>query len=167
MNREFSVDTASKGSVVFGSILGVVGIVVGLFNILFGALVIVGAVLIFFLMRNFANDLTLICRDEGFSVKVVNKRKGSTVTDYKWEDVISTQYYEKDSGSDSDGNSTTTSYFLVKTGEGIAIDLQDMSGFGEVIEIFNQKTPHLPYHWEKNRNLLSSSRFKRKQRSDT
>jgi hypothetical protein len=167
MNREFSVDTASKGSIVFGSILGVIGLVVAVFNILFGALIIVGAVLLFFLMRNFANDLTIICRDEGFSVKIVNKRKGSSVTDYKWEDVISTQYYEKDSGSDSDGNSTTTSYFLVKTGEGVAIDLQDMSGFADLIEIFNQKTPHLPYYWAKNRNLLSSSRFKRNQRSTT
>jgi hypothetical protein len=167
MNKEFIINTASSGSILFGAVLGVIGIGVGLlFNILFGGLLIVAAVLLYFLMRNFANDTTISCQDHGFSIKVENKRKGTSVQDYKWEDVISTQYYEKDSGSDSDGDSTTTSYFIVKTGEGVAFDIHEMSGFAELIEIFNQNTPHLPYYWEKSKGIFSSSGYKRVQRSE-
>jgi len=164
MNREFSVNTASKGSIYFGAILGVIGIGFLAFNILIGALIIIGGVLLFFLMRNFANDSTIICHEHGFSVKVVNKRKGTSIQDYKWEDVISTQYYEKESSSDDDGASTTTSYFTVKTGDGVAFDLQEMSGFADLIEIFNENTPHLPYYWEKPKGIFSTG-YKRKQRS--
>ncbi|MCR2822624.1 hypothetical protein [Lederbergia panacisoli] len=167
MNREFSVNTASKGSIFFGAVLGIIGIgVMIFFSILYGALLFVLAVLLFFLMRNFANDTTISCHDHGFTVKVINKRKGVTVQDYNWEEVISTQYYEKDSGSDDDGASSTTSYFMVKTGEGIAFDMQEMSGFADLIEIFNENTSHLPYYWEKSKGILSSG-YSRKQRSTT
>ncbi|RHW37993.1 hypothetical protein D1B31_14520 [Neobacillus notoginsengisoli] len=163
MHREFSVNTATRGSIIFGSVLAVIGLVVMVYSLLFGALVVGAAVLIFFLMRNFANDTTISCHDQGFSVKVENKRRGTTLSDYKWEDVVSTQYYEKEL-SDSDGNSTTTSYFTVKTGEGVAFDLQEMRGFADLIDIFNQNTLHIPYYWEKSRGILSSG-YSKKQRS--
>ena len=146
MNREFSNKTASKSSGIFGLIFCLIGIGFMFFNVLIGSIVVILALVIFLFMYYFGNDTTVVCHDNGFTVTIVNNRKGTIVNDYAWEDVIDTHYYEKESAGE---NNTTTCYFQVKTENGVAFNVYEMKNFHELIEIFNQNTDHLPFFWEK------------------
>ena len=147
MNHEFSNRTSSVGSILFGVVFGLFGIGVMIFlSVLYGVGIFIFGLLLFFLIRYFASDVSIRCDDESFTVKVVNKRKGSKLNHYKWEDVLSTLYYERESGGE---DSSSTSYFMVKVPEGVAFDFRETKGFHELIQIFNEKTPHLPYVWGK------------------
>jgi hypothetical protein len=146
INREFSNKTSSKSSVVFGIIFGLIGIGFMFINVLIGSIIFVIGVVIFWWMRYFGNDTTVSCRERGFTVTIINKRKGTFVNDYSWEEVTETLYYERESAGE---NNTTTCYFQAKTTNGIAFDVYEMKNFNEMIEIFNQNTAHLPYFWEK------------------
>ncbi|MEH7505864.1 hypothetical protein V7152_28585 [Neobacillus drentensis] len=115
-------------------------------NVLIGSIIFVIGVVIFWWMRYFGNDTTVSCREKGFTVTIINKRKGIFVNDYSWEEVTETLYYERESAGE---NNTTTCYFQAKTANGISFDVYEMKNFNELIEIFNQNTAHLPYFWEK------------------
>lgn len=146
MNREFSNKTSSKSSGIFGLIFCFIGIGFMFINVLIGSIIIILALVIFLFMYYFGNDTTVICHENGFRVTLVNKRNGILINDYQWEDVSETLYYEKESAGE---NNTITSYFQVKTENGIAFNLYEMKNFHELIELFNQNTIHLPYFWEK------------------
>jgi hypothetical protein len=153
INREFANKTSSKSSVIFGLIFCLIGIGFMLINILIGSIIVIIGAAIFLWMRYFGNDTTISCREKGFTVTIINKRKGIVVNDYAWEDVTETLYYETESAGE---NNTTTCYFQVKTENGIAFNVYEMKNFHELIEIFNQNTP-LPYYWEKPKGLFKSN----------
>ena len=153
MQREFSNNNASK-SWIISSIFGVVGIGFMLFSVWIGSIIIVFAIVIFLLMKNLASDIQVVCHNEGFTVKVTNKRKGNTIQDYLWKDVTETVYYEKESGGE---DSTTTRYFKICTESGVAFNLYQMKHFDQLVQIFNDNTPHLPYYWEKPKGILGFS----------
>jgi hypothetical protein len=102
-------------------------------------------------MYFFGNDTTVICHETGFTVTIESNRNGKVVTDYTWEDITETLYYEKESAGE---NNTSTCYFQVKTENGIAFNMYEMKNFHELIEIFNQNTNHLSYFWEKPTGLF-------------
>ena len=154
MTNEFANNTSSKTSIILGVIFGVIGIGILFFHLLLGLIFIVLGVIIFLLMRFFANDTKVSCYDTGFSVTIVNKRIGTNVYNYKWEDVTETLFYEKDSGGE---NNTTTSYFMVKSVNGTAFNLYKMKNFDLLIQLFNQQTEHLPYIWEKPKGKLQTT----------
>ncbi|MBT2737606.1 hypothetical protein [Bacillus sp. ISL-7] len=122
-------------------------------NIWIGSFIFVIGVVIFLWMRYFGNDTTVSCREKGFTVTIINKRKGIFVNDYAWEQVTETHYYERESAGE---NNTTTRYFQVKTENGAAFNVYEMKNFHELIEIFNQNTVHLPYFWEKPTGILKT-----------
>ena len=132
-----------------------------LINIFIGALIFVIGVVIFLWLRYFGNDTTVSCREKGFSVAIINKRKGIIVNDYAWEEVTETLYYERESAGE---NNTTTCYFQVKTANGVAFNVYEMKNFHELIEIFNQNTTHLPYFWEKPTGIFKT-RYKKQARA--
>jgi hypothetical protein len=139
--------------------MGLIGIGFTIFSATIGLAVVVLAIVVFLLLRYFGNDTTISCHDNGFSVKVVNKRKGSLVQEYEWSDVTETLYFERESGGE---DSPTTRYFSVTTDNGVAFSLHEIKGFNELIDIFNRKTNHLPYLWEKPKGFSSS--YKKQQR---
>jgi hypothetical protein len=154
MTNEFANNTSSKTSIILGVIFGVIGIGIMFFHLLLGLIFIVLGVIIFLLMRFLANDTKVSCYDTGFSVTVVNKRKGTNVHNYKWQDVTETLFYEKDSRGE---NNTTTSYFMVKTVNGTAFNLYKIKNFDLLIRLFNQHTEHLPYILEKPKGKLQTA----------
>lgn len=142
---------------VLGVVLGVIGIGLMVINILIGFIfVIIGAIL-FFVIRYFANDTSVSCHEDGFIVTVINKRKGTSVHEYSWQDVTETVYYEKDSSGE---NNTTTCYFQAKTEIGVAFNLAEMKNFDGLIQLFNNNTSHLPYYWEKPKGMFKTSYVK-------
>jgi hypothetical protein len=149
LNKEFSNKNASK-SWIIGIIFVIGGIAFMMINFLIGLGVIALGAILFFLIKNLASNYTVTLRDDGFTVRKVNKKKGTTVQDYLWSDVTETVYYEKDSGD------YTYYYFKVKTANNIAFDLIEMKGFDDLILIVNEKTPHLPYQWVKPKGILKS-----------
>lgn len=152
---EYSVRTSTKHSVIFGGLFALTGILLLIFlNIYLGALFFLLGIIFFLYMRYFGNDTTVTCHDTGFSIKVVNKRKGTTITEYNWEDVTETLFYVHESGSGD--NQSTTYHFRVTTHEGVAFNLIQTKGFAHLIETFNQHTPHLPYYWTKPKGFLSA-----------
>ncbi|MEH7303460.1 hypothetical protein, partial [Neobacillus drentensis] len=56
MTNEFANNTSSKTSIILGVIFGVIGIGILFFHLLLGLIFIVLGVIIFLLMRFFAND---------------------------------------------------------------------------------------------------------------
>jgi hypothetical protein len=152
MNREFSNKTASKSSGIFGLIFCLIGIGFMFINVLVGSIIVIIALVVFLFMYYFGNDTTVSCRDKGFTVTIINKRKGILVKDYTWENVTETLYYEKESPGE---NNTTTCYFQVKTADGIAFTLAETKNFNALIEIFNQNT-RLPYFWEKPKGMFKT-----------
>ena len=132
-----------------GSIIGIIGIGVITINILLGSFALLLAVVAFLLFWFNGTDTTVICHEKGFTVKMVNKGKGTSLHEYGWEEVTETIYYDNESGEDH----LTTRRILVKTASGPAFNLYAMKGFDELISIFNQKTSHLPYVWEKPRKM--------------
>jgi hypothetical protein len=151
MNREFANKTASKSSGIFGLIFCFIGIGFMFINVLIGSIIIILALVIFLFMYFFGNDTTVICHETGFTVTIESNRNGKVVTDYTWEDITETLYYEKESAGE---NNTSTCYFQVKTENGIAFNMYEMKNFHELIEIFNQNTNHLSYFWEKPTGLF-------------
>src|SRR5690606_41487821 len=49
------------------------------------------ALILFLVLRYFGDDTTVSCDEQGFKVKIVSKRKGTTVKEYAWEDRKSTR----------------------------------------------------------------------------
>ncbi|MDQ0200201.1 SdpI family protein [Neobacillus ginsengisoli] len=162
MQKEFTNSTSSKTSVILGVIFGAIGIGLLFISVWVGLIFVVLAVVIFFLIRYFANDITVSCDENGFTVKVINKRKGTSVNEYTWKDVVETTYYEIESRGE---NSTKTRYFQAKTENGVVFNVYEMKNFDHLIQLFNQNTPQLSYFWESPKGLFSSSYLKQNRTS--
>ncbi|MFC5465281.1 hypothetical protein [Lederbergia graminis] len=146
MGKEFSNKTSSKAAIYIGVILGMAGIMLMFINDPVGWSTIGLALILFLVLRYFGDDTTVSCDEQGFKVKIVSKRKGTTVKEYAWEDVTGTYYYEYESGGE---DSSISRFFQVNTAEGIAFNMEAMKSFDELIEIFNENTKHLSYKWAK------------------
>jgi hypothetical protein len=157
ISQSFANNTSSRTSVVIGFVLGVIGLGLMIINILIGFFFVIIGVILFFVIRYFANDTSVLCHDDGFSVTIISKRKGTSVHEYTWQDVTETLYYEKESSGE---NNTTTCYFQANTEEGVAFTLAEMKNFDELIQIFNNRASHLPYYWEKPKGILKTSYVK-------
>jgi hypothetical protein len=159
MGKEFSNKDSVRMALIAGTILGIIAIGVITLNVLLGTMVLVLAAITFGLFWFYGTDTTVVCHENGFTVKMVNKGKGTSLHEYSWNEVTETRYYDNESGEDH----LTTRRLLVKTASGPVFNLYAMKGFEELISIFNQKTNHLPYVWVKPREL--SNIFMKRERS--
>jgi hypothetical protein len=159
MGKEFSNNASVRMAVIASAIIGIVGIGVITINVLLGTMVLVLAAIAFGLFWFYGTDTTVVCHENGFTVKMVNKGKGTSLHEYGWNEVTETKYYDNESGEDH----LTTRRMLVKTASGPVFNLYAMKGFDELISIFNQKTSHLPYVWVKPREM--SNIFMKQERS--
>jgi hypothetical protein len=159
MGKEFSNKDSVRMGVIAGAIIGIIGIGAITLNVLLGTLVLVLAAVAFVLFWFYGTDTTVVCHDNGFTVRMVNKGKGTSLHEYSWNEVTETRYYDNESGEDH----LTTRRMLVKTASGPVFNLYAMKGFDELISIFNQKTSHLPYVWVKPREM--STIFMKRERS--
>ncbi|TDL61155.1 hypothetical protein E2R56_29995 [Rhodococcus qingshengii] len=159
MGKEFSNNDSIRMAMIAGSILGIIGIGIITLHVLLGTLVLVVAAAAFGLFWFYGTDTTVVCHENGFTVKMVSKGKGTSLYEYGWNEVTETRYYDNESGEDH----LTTRRILVKTASGPAFNLYAMKGFEELISIFNQKTSHLPYVWVKPREM--SNIFMKRERS--
>ena len=92
-----------------------------------------------------ATSEVLDCTAAGFSVTSKSFRDGATERSFRWEEVTSTEY----SRGEGYGEDSSPTVFEVRTTREQAFSMFDsMSAFGEVIEVFNTMTPHLPYIWK-------------------
>ena len=86
------------------------------------------------------------CTPVGFSVLGESKRRGARREEFRWNEVTKTSYEEVKNRSGKQRR--TTQYFSVETTRGRAFKVNDyQSGFDELIAVFNEQTPHLPYVW--------------------
>jgi hypothetical protein len=159
MGKEFSNKDSVRMAMIAGAIIGIIGIGIITLHVLLGTLVLVLAAVTSGLFWFYGSDTTVVCHDNGFTVKKVTKGKGTSLHEYGWGEVTETRYYDNESGEDH----LTTRRMLVKTASGPVFNLYAMKGFDELISIFNQKTSHLPYVWVKPRQM--SNIFTKQERS--
>jgi hypothetical protein len=159
MGKEFSNKDSIRMAMIAGAILGIIGIGVVTLNVILGTVFLVVAVIASGMFWFYGKDTTVICHDNGFTVKKVSKGKGTSLHEYGWGEVTETRYYDNESEEDH----LPTRRILVKTASGLAFNLYAMKGFDELISIFNQKTSHLPYVWVKPREM--STIFMKQERS--
>jgi hypothetical protein len=100
-------------------------------------------------MGYFGTNTRIVCGEEGFSITTESKRAGKQHSEYRWDEVTGTDYDESTFRSSQSGTQTTR-FFTVETARGRAFQVtQKIRGFQDLIQLFNQMTPHLPYTWEK------------------
>ncbi|SDM86943.1 hypothetical protein [Bacillus sp. OK048] len=145
MGKEFSNKNSVRLAAIAAAIIGIIGIGVITIHVLLGILALLLAVVVSFLFYIYGNDTTVICHEDGFTVKNTNRGKGTSIHEYGWQEVAETKFYDNVSEEDH----LPTRSILVKTTGGLAFNLYAMKGFDELISIINQKTKHLPYKWEK------------------
>jgi hypothetical protein len=151
MGKEFSNNDSVRMAVIASAIIGIVGIGVITINVLLGSMVLLLAAVAFGLFWFYGTDTTVVCHENGFTVKKVTKGKGTSLHEYGWGEVTETRYYDNESEEDH----LTTRRMLVKTASGPVFNLYAMKGVDELISIFNQKTSHLPYVWVKPREMTN------------
>ncbi len=111
--------------------LGVLLILVGIGVILFGCIA--------------ETRSTIICTSDGFTVDLKRRLGKTHSTAYAWHEVYRTGYREI----------MRNAYFAAYTNRGRAFEVRRIatSHFGKgrldaLIDVFNRKTPHLPYIWQ-------------------
>lgn len=89
---------------------------------------------------------TINCTAAGFSVLRESKRRGARREEYRWEEITDTSYEEIRRRRSRQRR--TDEYFSVDTKRGRAFKVDDnQGGFDELIAVFNEQTPQLPYVW--------------------
>jgi hypothetical protein len=148
---EYVQKTSGFALIFVSLVLGFTGLIFTLVvHPLIGALVLLLAVSLPWLIRYWSQDQKVTCTPDGFSVETLSRRTGSARLTYLWHEVTATRYQETKS-RDSDG-SKTTGWFEVETTAGKVMRLSDRTTrFREMIELFNAMTPHLPYEWKQQR----------------
>jgi hypothetical protein len=145
--REYKNNTSPWSHIAIGCGMVVGGVLLfwfasGILNRGFGVLLmfagIIGAIRSYWPLRGH----TIKCTPTGFSVLSENARR----EDYAWGEVTSTSY-EYVPNPDPDWHGIIGS-FSVETGRGRAFKVNE-SGFPfhELITVFNEQTPQLPYIW--------------------
>jgi hypothetical protein len=146
---------------------GLVFLCIGLGAILLGAdfaskqkFAGIGAVCLFggigfaiYLHRNQISH-TIQCTPSGFSVATESKRLGARREEYRWDEVTGTNYEQ--TVSRSAGDTTIVGFFSADTIRGQAFKVDhNLGDFPELITVFNERTPHLPYLWKRDEGVLS------------
>jgi hypothetical protein len=160
--REFKTRTASWFPYVFGgcfalvgfvaAVVGIVGLVMGAGSgmalpLLIGVVFVLVGVGIPLGSYFFGKSYAITCRADGFTVRTVNKRKGTEQQEYRWDEVTSTQYDEFQSTGRDSGSRNYVS-FIAETARGRAFKVgREIGDFAGLIDLFNARTPHLPYVW--------------------
>jgi len=98
---------------------------------------------------------TITCTPAGFSVTRENKRSGASREEYRWDEVTATNYEEivrrRRKGKH------TYPYFSVETARGRAFRVDhNQNPFDELITVFNEQTPRLPYIWARDSSYVNS-----------
>lgn len=160
--REYKDTTPNWLPLLLGGVFGAIGFFVlcyGIGSILLGAtfqakllplglgagFLFMGIACVIQLHWNYVR-YSIECTTAGFSVLSESKRRGARHEEYRWNEVTGTSYEEvrKRSGK----HRRTTQYFSVDTTRGRAFKVNDhQSGFDELVAVFNEQTPHLPYVW--------------------
>lgn len=148
MREEFT----QPAPMIFGIFFGLVLIFISTLSMLFvpvylailGYLLAITVPLLIFL---FASRQTLVCTEEGFTLEKSSRRKGSETKFFPWSSVTSTRYYEIVLNK-MDNRTSTSPYFEVECGGERVMKMGRLRRFPEMVRIFNQRTPHLPYSWE-------------------
>ncbi len=160
--REFKTRNAKWFPYIFGGCFGVFGLIAlcaGLLGLIMGGgsgltlLILIGLVFtavgvgIPFGLYFFQTLYSITCREDGFSVRTENKRKGTEQHDYNWADVTETAYEEFHYRQQQ--RSETTVSFRVETTKGRAFKIgRQIGDFAGLINLFNVMTPQLPYTWQ-------------------
>jgi hypothetical protein len=146
---------------------GLVFLCIGIGAILLGAdfaskqkLAGIGAVCLFggigfaiYLHRNQISH-TIQCTPSGFSVATQSKRLGARREEYRWDEVTATNYEQ--TVSRSGGDTTIVGFFSADTVRGRAFKVDhNLGDFPELITVFNERTPHLPYVWKRDEGFVS------------
>jgi|GEM_PF-5567064 len=154
----------------FFSGAGLVGILFGIIEVLFHSswqakLLPLGLGSVFFLagigawlsMRNNYTRYTILCAENGFAVTSHKKRRTQPPVEYRWEEVVST-HYEQSTGMQG-ANTMIYRSFSVKTTRGPAFEVdQNQTALDELVTVFNERTPHLPYFWIPDDTISTSVR---------
>jgi hypothetical protein len=160
--REFKKEAPTWVTYVFGCLFGGAGLAmlaIGIVAVLLraepkfvqgplgmGALFLCVGIGAPILMRRLYTSLVINCTLAGFSVTSQNKRSGRHDETYRWDEVTSTSYEE--SGRDDIDSKSIHFTFSVETARGRAFKSgQFMHPFDELITVFNEQTPQLPYVW--------------------
>lgn len=110
-------------------------------------------------MRRSYTRVIINCTPDGFSVTSENKRSGKRYETYWWQEVTSTDYEES---SDVDFESSGHFAFSVDTVRGRAFTGgRYMHPLDELIIVFNERTPHLPYIWARGNGRPAYQKFPR------
>lgn len=143
-----------EGPAMIWLILGGVGALFGLLLLIGGAiwpgivfLALGGAPIA---IKLFGTKVYLSCYEPGFILKVKKGNGPEQETRYGWQDVTSTKWYMTVKTTvDDDGTRTTTRrFFMIGLNPGEVTIEEKGKGFKEVITVFNERTPHLPYVWQ-------------------
>ena len=160
--REYKNNVMVWFPVAFGCFFsgaGLVGILVGIVAVLLHAglqakLLPLGLGSLFFLagiyawiaMRNNYTRFTIFCAENGFVVTSEKKRRTQPPVEYRWEEVTGTQYEQ--SSECNRGTTMIYRFFSVETTRGPAFKVdQNQTDLDELVTVFNEQTPHLPYVW--------------------
>ena len=109
-----------------------------------GFLIIAVGVALPVLVLWLGTEQTIICSDQGFTVRKSSRRSGVGEMTYEWHEVTATQYYERRSGAEGQRRG----HFAVETARGQAfVVTQGTRNFRDLIELFNHMTIQLPYVW--------------------
>ena len=164
--RHYAAHGSTAGAVVF-TIIGVVFFMMGslfavggfmgwhaagapLFAGVGSLFAVLGLVLPCFAIYTYRHgkDLDIYCQPGGFTVQTKSRSAGVQEERYAWRDVIATEYTEQRYRSSNQHGRRTTGYFAVQTARGPAFTVTDSMGqFPDMINVFNQLTPQLPYVW--------------------
>jgi hypothetical protein len=126
-----------------GVVLAFIGLIFVLLFGPLGALVLAGAVVVPGLVWYLGEEVTVTCGDQGFHVRSRGQRQGLQESTYGWSEVTATTYHEPGR------RDRTTGYLTVDTVRGRTFTMQNRTpGFGELVEVFNAMTTHLPFIWQ-------------------
>ena len=170
--REYKDTTSTWLPMVIGGIAGLMGIFALCFGIgawLFGADLLtrlmpiglgifalcLGAGYPIHMHWNHTSE-TINCAPGGFSVTSENKRRGTRREEYRWEEVTGTNYEEV--RHRNHGKTRVFNYFSVETPRGQAFKAGQYQGdFEELIAVFNERAPNLPYLWTRAEASLANN----------
>ncbi|MDF2626609.1 MAG: hypothetical protein K0R39_440 [Symbiobacteriaceae bacterium] len=129
-------------------ILGLVFLFIGaVFTILMGwvgLLIVAVGIALPVLVLWLGRQQTIICNDQGFTVRHASRRSGTNEVTYAWHEVTATQYYERRVGAEGQRRG----HFAVDTVRGRAfVVTQGMRNFADLIDLVNHMTIQLPYVW--------------------
>lgn len=142
--REYKGPRSTFMAVFIGFVFLFIGAIFALLMGWVGFLIIAAGIALPVLLLWLGTEQTIICTDQGFTVRRSSRRSGVSETTYAWHEVTATQYFERRVGAE--GN--RRGHFAVDTARGRAfVVTYGTRNFRDLIELFNHMTIQLPYLW--------------------